>query len=481
MPYTSLRRSLLALALLPVMTGATATPAGAVSPGGDTGVRDASGGSTSAQTEQTLAVDPTNPANVAIGFISGLSISHDGGMTWKLSGLTCTGDNNPAFDEGGTALFECDNNGPGVFRSQDAGDHWGSPVTAVSGSDNNGDIADRPWLVRGAGKGKVYLGYESFFTTPIGWVFVKGSSDAGASWPGPAHRVDDAASTNIYPAAQDPREMPAVGGDGTLYLAYASGHQPFTVPDFLPTTIVVARSHDGGATFDRSAAAPNISRTNAPEEETEAISWLAADPSPLRGNHVALAWADKRSGESRVLVVSSIDGGITWSKHVDVADDAPGTGNSHDHAVLSFGPDGRLFAVWRDRRCCGGGWNSNYEIFARAFTLGATGVTPAGGSVRVTDSPQSPNPVSNLNEYIGAVAGAEGLSVAWNQQRNGTAGATFRRLPLSTVVPLVRGERAAQSSMLPVTGRTASAAGILAALGVALMVLLATALAKLRP
>ena len=46
------------------------------------GVRDASGGGGSAQTEQTIAVDPTDPNQVLIGFISGLSVSHDGGRTW---------------------------------------------------------------------------------------------------------------------------------------------------------------------------------------------------------------------------------------------------------------------------------------------------------------------------------------------------------------------------------------------------------------
>src|SRR5689334_10045869 len=72
---------------------------------GDTGVRDASGGTGSAQTEQTIAVDPTNPDNVLIGAISGLFVSHDGGRTWTIASPSCTGDNNPAFDRSGMAYF----------------------------------------------------------------------------------------------------------------------------------------------------------------------------------------------------------------------------------------------------------------------------------------------------------------------------------------------------------------------------------------
>src|SRR6476646_5489223 len=78
----------------------------------DTGVRDASGGNTRAQTEQTIAVDPTNPKNVLIGsFGGGLSVSHDGGLTWKLASVSCSVDNNPMFDASGVAYFECNYNG----------------------------------------------------------------------------------------------------------------------------------------------------------------------------------------------------------------------------------------------------------------------------------------------------------------------------------------------------------------------------------
>src|SRR5690348_6527483 len=56
---------------------------------GDTGVRDASGGTSGAQTEQTIAVDPVNPNNVLIGSLNGVSVSHDGGRTWEHALLSC--------------------------------------------------------------------------------------------------------------------------------------------------------------------------------------------------------------------------------------------------------------------------------------------------------------------------------------------------------------------------------------------------------
>jgi len=416
---------LLGLALPLLSAASSAAPAA----DGDTGVRDASSGGGSAQTEQTIAVDPTDTDNVMVGFISGLSVSHDGGLTWHRAPVTCGGDNNPAFDRSGVAYFACDNNGVEYYRSLDKGDTWTGPLSAVGFFENNGDLVDRPWLVHGNTPQMLVVGWESFFSNPVGWVYLKVSTDGGATW-GPARRVDD---QNDHPAMQDPRQFPVVGADGSLYVVYASGHGPFLDCrncGALPTDYVVARSSDDGATFSWSVAAANIARTDSPTEESEAISSLAADPDPARAKHLALAWSDERSGESRILVVTSIDGGATWSSPVDVADDPPGKGVGHDHPQVAFAPDGRLIVVWRDHRCCATGWASAYQIFARTLTLSDTGAITPGATTQVTDGQQQPNSSSSADEYLGLSVGAEGVSVAWNQPLAGTASTTYRRLPL---------------------------------------------------
>jgi hypothetical protein len=417
-----------ALALLMATLAWAANPSQA-RPRGDTGVRDASGGTGAAQTEQTIAVDPTNPKNVLIGFINGTSISHDGGLTWKPSSVSCGGDNNPMFDRRGVAYFECDGNGVQVYRSDDGGRTWDSPIAAVSQTDNQGDLVDRPWIVRAPNDRRVVLGWESFFTNPVGWVFVKSSYDGGRTWSA-AHRVDDLTGS---PAEQDPREMPVVGADGTIYVVYASGHNPFPAGQVLPTSFVVARSHDDGATFQRVVAATNIQRSRSPMEEAEAISSLAADPSPRRARHLALAWADQRSGESRILVATSVDGGIHWSAPVDIAGDPPGIGNQHDHPQIAFAPDGRLIIVWRDRRGTDGTWTSAYQLFARALTLSSRGRLSFGRVATITAKPQQPNSSTMFDEYLGIAVGRDGLSVAWNQPKNGVATTYYRRIALTSL------------------------------------------------
>lgn len=409
------------------LSAAAATPSNArtTSAGEPT---DASGGSGSAQSEQTIAVDPTNPRNILIGYISGLSVSHDGGHTWTRSAVSCAGDNNPEFDRRGMAYFECDSNGVEVYISHNKGDYWEGPVNAVSDIDNNGDFVDRPWIVRGAGSHTVVLGWESFFTNPVGWVFVKVSTNGGRSW-GPARRVDDLSTD---PAEQDPRERPVVGADGTIYVVYASGHNPFPTGQTLPTSYVVARSRNAGVTWTRRVAAAQITRSSSPQEESEAISSLAADPNPRRAGHLALAWADQRGGsESRILVATSVDGGTHWSEPKDVSSGPPGMVDQRDHPEIAFAPDGRLMVVWRDRRCCGGSWTSAYQLVARALRVGAHGVAGLGRMVQVTGHSQQPNSSNLLDEYLGMTVGPQGVSVAWNQPKNGVATTFFRRLPLS--------------------------------------------------
>jgi photosystem II stability/assembly factor-like uncharacterized protein len=407
---------------------ALAAPGHAAGPG--TGVRDASGGSRSAQTEQVLAVNPRSPDDVLISFINGLSVSHDGGRTWTLNPeVGCTGDGNAAFDASGVAYYECGGNGVQiqVYRSTDGGEHWTGPVTAANDGDNLGDFIDRPWVVRGHGPHALVAGWESFFTNPAGWVFLRTSNDGGATW-GTAHRVDDPVTA---PAAWDPRQLPVVGADGTIYVAYASGHAPWIVPQTLPLDLVVAATKDGGTTFRRALAARGITRTSSPTEESETISSLAADPSPRRAGHLALTWADERTGYSRVLVVTSVDAGRTWSAPVQVFREPAGSADEQDHPQVAFAPDGRLVVVWRDRSCCGNVWKADYQLRARMLTVTRSRTLRLGRIVDVTDRPQSPNSSSMYDEYLGLVVGREGVSVAWNQVRRGVASTTFRRIPLA--------------------------------------------------
>jgi hypothetical protein len=361
--------------------------------------------------------------------------SRDGGATWTRGVLQGNGsDQSTAFDRHGTAYFECEQ-APTftIYRSTDGGVHWSSPVVVASSLDSGLHLIDRPFLAvddsGGPRDGTVYAGWESFFTDPITAVYLRSSRDGGRTW-GPVRRVDSITAPGMW----DPRQYPVVGAGGTLYQLYDSGNldSPFTfIPPLSRMSIVVARSDDGGLTFRRSFVDRDVVRSKDPFEAFEAFAELipriAADP--RRAGHVAVAWPDSRSGESRILVSDSIDGGRTWNVPIDAADDPPGHGNQHDHVAVTFLPDGRLVVVWRDRRAGGGGWRSPFGIFARVFTLGPRATLVPGRTVQLTTSPQPPANATPA-EYLDAAAGPWGLSVAWDQQEGKNADSVYRRLPL---------------------------------------------------
>src|SRR5205085_5797071 len=135
-----------------------------------------------------------------------------------------------------------------VWRSSDGGQTWGPErgYTAVNATEEHSEL-DRPWLAvdnsGGVHDGRVYTTFE---TTPFvdipPQVYVKHSDDGGATW-GPTVRVDD----GTYQTQWNPRNRPAVGAEGSLYVVY--DRAPVTATPSLtyerPTVLVLARSRAG--------------------------------------------------------------------------------------------------------------------------------------------------------------------------------------------------------------------------------------------
>jgi len=84
----------------------------------------------------------------------------------------------------------------------------------------------------------------------------------------------------------------------------------------------------------------------------------------------------------------STDGGQHWSGRIDVPNDPQGKANQHDQVTLAWLADGRLFAGWRDRRCCGGSFDSAYQEWVRVLRPDSTGRLTPGRTVQFTNGPQ---------------------------------------------------------------------------------------------
>jgi hypothetical protein len=420
---------------------------------------------------QPLAPSPANGAPGGNGSVdTGVWASSDGGRSWKGGTLSAGGfgpfsnplqigtlpgefadvgnvieaDQSEGFDRAGNAyfanidLYSSKNAGDGdlrVWRWPSRGLGWGAPVVAVTQS-GSGQLMDRPWLVvdnaGGQRDGTLYLSYETaFYQNVLNAVFLVKSTDHGATWSQPV-RVDQGDATQA-----DPRQAPAVGAGGVLYDVYDTGANAQDGPQTEPITLTLARSADGGRSFQRFTVDSNANRIQSPDEAdsyfVEFIPAIAADPT--HPGRVAVAWPEANSTDnSRIVLRYTLNGGATWSPRIDVPADPAGRNDQHDHLWLSYAPDGRLFVIWRDRRCCGGSFTDPFNIYARVLNPDNTGRLKLGREIQVTPKPVTPTTStrgSAPDEYIAAAASTAGIAVVWDQQQGAFPDLFYRRIPLS--------------------------------------------------
>jgi hypothetical protein len=465
---------------------------------GDTGVVNVSNSPGSSEGEEPLAVNPANPAELVTVanvfepnlpppldriFGSGgaqdtrVYSSRDGGRTWVTRKLDQGGigavalplppapgvgspefsdafnivntDASSAFDRHGNAYFESgDIHGihhggdeqATVWRSSDGGLTWGPPngYTAVSAAQEHDEL-DRPWLAidnsGGSHDGRLYMSFEtSPFVDDPPKVFLKHSDDHGRTWSATV-RVD----AGVYETQYNPRARPVVGPDGAVYVVYDRGPISNTVftPQQAPVEVAVARSTDGGETFKSFMVDGAVHRVTSPDEATpnytEMIPAIAADP--VHPGWLAVAWPEALgAANSRIVLRYTRDGGAHWSDRVDVADDPASAANQHDHVTLAWLGDGRLFAGWRDRRCCGGGFDANYQQWVRVLSpAGGGGPLVPGRTLEFSAGPHPPTGGSRgalqPDEFQGLVATRLGVGLTWSELNGQMDDLMFRSVP----------------------------------------------------
>ncbi|MCB2203308.1 glycoside hydrolase [bacterium] len=318
--------------------------------------------------EVTIAINPTNPDNIIAGAnLAYYFYSMDGGENWTQSTLPSGtwGDPCVLFDRTGRAYIANLVYGWDaiiVRRSDDGGATWSDPVklfgpssdSARAGSLYRSSLQDKEWLATdlsdGPFGGYIYAAWTDF--TKYGSqdprdssviVFAR-STDRGVSFE-PYVRVSDSAGNAIDSDETMEGAVPAVGPDGTVYLAWAG-----------PRGIYFDRSTDAGETWgeDRIIAdqpggwdfgISGISRSNGLP-----ITLADVSEAPTRGT-VYVNWIDIRNGDPDVFIMYSTDGGETWSDPVRVNDDAVGNGKSQFFTWATVDPvTGELSVVYYDRR-----------------------------------------------------------------------------------------------------------------------------------
>ncbi len=384
-----------------------------------------------AANEPSIAVDPTNPDRIVIGWRqfdtvasdfrqAGWGYSGDGGRSWTFPGVIQRGSfrSDPVLEADADGIFyynsfngsRCD-----VFKSTDGGRTWDAGVYARGG--------DKPWMAidrtGGIGHGNIY----------INWDYV---GCCGDNW--------FTRSTNGAASFEQPVPIPlrpvfgvtAVGPEGEVYVA---GMKYTTIPnpDFVVAKSSTIRNPSAPLSFDF-AIGVNMGGTLSgggpnPSGLLGQV-WIAADHStgPTRGNVYMLASINPPGSDPLdVHFVRSIDGGHTWSDPIRVNDDPVGNNAWQWFGTMDVAPNGRIDAVWNDTRNDPGGVDS--QLFY-SFSLNTGQTWSASIAVGPPFDPHLGWPYQNnkLGDYYDMVSDHFGTHVAYAATYNGEQDVYYLRI-----------------------------------------------------
>jgi len=370
-----------------------------------------------AANEPSIAVDPTDPSRIAIGWRqfdtvtsnfrqAGRGFSTDGGQTWTFPGVLAPGvfrsDPVLGFTAEGTFYYDslAGNFDCFVHTSSDGGATWGTGVYAY-GSDKQWLTVDR---TDGPGQGHLYQNWSPFTTGTF-----NRSVDGGASFEAPV-AVPEAPYYGTSTVAPDGAVFfagLASSSSGIAVLRSTNAQQSGTTVVFDQTVVV-----DLGGDV-QGWGGPN------PGGLLGQV-WIASDHSdgPSRGHLYLLASVDPPGTDPLDVHFSrSTDGGATWSAPVRVNDDPAGSNAWQWFGTMAVAPDGRVDVVWNDTRDDPGGYDSELTY---AYSLDGGVTWSANEALSPPFDPHLGWPQQDkIGDYSDMVSDATGAHVAYAATFNG--------------------------------------------------------------
>ncbi|MCI0488442.1 MAG: glycoside hydrolase [Blastocatellia bacterium] len=299
------------------------------------------------QAEPHIHANPSNPNNLLAGWQEnrfsnggaralGYGASFDGGQTWTeglLPQMTVAAggpwekasDPWVAFGPANRAYFaslmfnqSTPDNAVGISVSTDGGLSWGSPVEVVRS--NNGDFNDKETVT-----------VDTFPDSPFfGNVYVTWDVNVARNGSTVAQRLVVARSTDGGVTFEQPVTVrnkganigviPRVAPEGTVYLVWGGGGLRSNT-----LKLFFSKSTDGGLSWTPKKKLTKIRSTDIPNIRAgEFLPSFDIDPDT---GHLYVAWQDKKgSSIDKAKLMVSRDGGANWSQAVRVGDgpdDAP--------------------------------------------------------------------------------------------------------------------------------------------------------------
>jgi hypothetical protein len=390
-----------------------------------------------AANEPSIAVDPTDPDRMVIGWRqfdsiasdfrqAGYGYTTDGGQTWTFPGVIEPGvfrsdpvlasDSEGNFHYNSLTLTQDDEFLCTVYRTGDAAAPWDGGVPAYGG--------DKQWMAidktGGVGDGHVYAYWTSFYSSCEPDFFTR--SLDGSQYEACRSIPDDPQWGTL-----------AVAPSGELFVVGTTG-----------SGFVVGRSSDAryslgsGATWDLStfvSLGGSIDYSTGPNPGgLLGQAWIATDPSPAgpEGTTVyVLCSVNPPGGDPLDVKFSrSTDGGATWSAPIRVNDDASTTAYQW-FGTMSVAPSGRIDAIWLDTRDGPGPYGSSLY-----YSFSIDGGLTWTANERLSDSfdphlgwPQQ----QKMGDYFHMVSDDAGFKLAWAGTFNGEQDVYFGRKVVGAV------------------------------------------------
>lgn len=357
-----------------------------------------------ANNSPVLLADPTEARFVVLAnrqdapdFSCALSVSGDGGRGWapvnpvpKLpAGVEKCYAPEVAFDGRGRLYY--------LFAGLAGGGNEPAGVFLTSSVDR-GRTFTPPRQVLGPHNFSVRMAVDQTVgeVGRIHLVWVKATSDPPLGGFGPppnpilAAHSDDGGRTFSKPVAVSDRERQrvvapalALGPDGAVHVAYYDLQDDVIDYQGLEGTtweghweLVVASSRDDGRRFGPSVV---VEASIVPPGRVLLIFTMEPPALVAHRDRACVAWTDGRHGDADTLLRCSQDRGRTWSGARRLNDDKLRNGISQYMPRLSIAPNGRLDAIFYDRRVVPG--NFANDVF---YTYSVDGGRTFSANARVT-------------------------------------------------------------------------------------------------
>jgi hypothetical protein len=349
-----------------------------------------------AHSEPMLAENPDNPLDLVGGskfftdpahyqFQIGYFYSFDGGCTWTDGGVfpgfqqhyTLTSDPTFAFGLNNTVyaavLFEAypGMSGVAVSTSTDGGRTFGNPVNVFE-SQSSKNFNDKPWIgvdrTNGLNRGSIYVVWSYDYGSGCGpgnpcvnEVAFSRSADGGKTF-SPPRMIEGSAPFCANSLPDRPPHStrcdaaigatPIVMPDGTLAVAFLNSFGAIVyAARSIPDRQLIVTSPDGGTTWTAPVSVAAIRDIDVYfPHEHYRNLSLPAFACDPNTGQLYITWSDLATGYADILFSTSINHGQTWSAPLRVNDDAPRTGAEHFQPQMAVAPDGVISISFFDTR-----------------------------------------------------------------------------------------------------------------------------------